>query len=109
MPLAPHVLPCDRIGEALGGAQLLHQSRHLGHRGDVADEDAAGHQGVRDGSDVLPGGEHIEHDPVDACGFQARKDRVDIADAKIPGRMTTPEPQVHVGRRDVGEVLTPFD
>ena len=58
-----------------------------------------------DGLDVLPGSEHVEHDPVDAALFGRPQYLVDVTDAQVPCGVAAAEPQVDVGGRDVSEVL----
>jgi len=36
MPLAAHIPPGNRVGETLGGTQILDETRHLSHGRDVA-------------------------------------------------------------------------
>ena len=109
MPLAAHILPRDRICEAFGRAKVLDQARHLGHRRDVADENTARNERVRDGLDVFPGGQHVEDYAIDAPLVDRPQYLVHVADTQIPRGMTASEPQVHVRRSDVCEVLAAFD
>ena len=69
VPLAAHIFPRNGIGETLGCTQILDETRHLRHGRNVAHEDTARDKGVRDGLNVLPGCQHIEHDAVNAASF----------------------------------------
>ena len=105
VPLAAHILPGDWVYKTLGGAQILDETRHLGHGRDVAHEHAARNQRMGDGLDVLPRGKHVEHDPVNATFLGRPQHLVNVTNAQIPRRVAAAEPQIDVGSSDVSKVL----
>ena len=101
----PHqALPGLGLGPALLLAQVLHQPGELRRGGDVADEHAAGHERLRDGVELLPRRQHVQHHPVDGLGDAVVG--MDVGDAQGPVRRRLAEeaarrcaPRARRGRR----------
>ncbi|EHM25979.1 hypothetical protein SPW_5597 [Streptomyces sp. W007] len=102
VPVADHRLPGLRFGEAADLADGLDGARELGGGGHVGAEDAAGHQGLGDGLQALPGGEHVQHDAVDVGVGEVV---LEVADGQLPGRVRGAEVALDVLLGDLGEVL----
>src|SRR5699024_11442653 len=83
VPAAHEVLPRFGFGPPPVVFQCLDDPGHLGRGGHVHAHDPAGHERVRSGVDVLPRGEHVEHDPVDARVFVSGCDVGDVADVTL--------------------------
>jgi len=64
-----------------------------------------GRERVADRFEALPGGEHVEHDPVHPGLVQGGGE---VADGQRPGRVWAAEERLHVGASHVGEVGTPL-
>ena len=110
VPGAHHRLPGFGLGEHPRVAQGLDSAGELGRRGGVDDQYPTGDEYARRFDDVLPGGEHVQHDAVDVgVGNASGGDVGEITGAQLPGGMMAPEPGVDVGRGDPGEVLAPLD
>ncbi len=102
VPVAEHRLPGGRLVEGADLPDGLDGARELGGGRDVAAEDAAGHEGLGDGLQALPGGEHVEDDAVDVRVGQVV---LEVADGELPGGVRAAEVALHVLLGDLGEVL----
>jgi hypothetical protein len=110
VPAPDHRLPRAGLGVSAVLAQRLGDPGQLRGRGDIADQDPAGHEGVRDDVEALPRGEHVEDDPVDAAGLDHAGEGVDeVADDDTPGGVVDPEEGTDVAAGDIGEVLAPLE
>ncbi len=104
VPAAHERLPGLRLGVAAVGTRGLGESRELGGRGDITDEDPAGRERVGDDVEALPGGEHVEDDPVDrAVGHGERQRADEVADRDGPRGVGPAEEVLDVAAGDLRE------
>ncbi len=101
MPGADHGFPGRRLVEGAVFADRLDGAGHLRRRRDVGAEDAAGDQGLGDGLQALPGGEHVEDDAVDVGVGEVV---LEVTDGERPRGVRAAEVALDVLRGDLGEV-----
>ena len=110
VPTADHGLHGFGLGEVLRGSQSLDEAGELRDRGDIGDDDAARSQSAADRVESVPGGEHIEDDPVDGTGGEGLREGLgEVADGDRPVLGLTIEEVGDVAGRDRGEFLTDFE
>ena len=110
VPPAHHRLGRVGVGEHAGAADGFGHPRELSDGRDVADDDAARGEGGRDLVDALPGGEHVEYDPVDGAGFgDIRELFHQVADGQRPVGGRSAVESGDVAGRDIRELLTTLE
>ncbi len=110
MPAAHHRLRRVRVGEQSGRADRLRHPGQLGDRRDVAEHHPARGQRVGHHVDALPGGEHVEHHPVDGARPDRCRQRLDqVAHDDPPVLRLGAEEGHDVGLRDLGELGPAFE
>src|SRR5699024_9410189 len=98
------------FGEVPTVLGFLNEPGQLGGGGHVGGQDASGGQGGGGRLEVVPRGEHVQHDPVDAAGFSFGGDHFgELPGAQLPGGMWLAEEFGDVALGDLGEVLPAFD
>ena len=108
---APHErLPGRGLGVAAVVAHRLGDPGQLGGGGDITDEHAAGRHRVPHRVEALPGGEHVQDDPVHAGVLDGVRQGFDeVADLDPPGRVLPAEEDARVAAGDVREVLAALE
>ncbi len=109
VPGADHRLERLRLGEPAVVAQVLGEPGQLGRRRHVRDEHAARGEGAGDGLDVLPRGEHVQHDPVDRRRRQCDQHVGEVPEGQRPRRVRAAEEPLDVRAGDRREVLAALD
>ncbi len=105
VPVALDRLPGVGLGEAAVLLGALGDAGQLGGGGDVADQQAAGHERVGDGLEALPGRKHVEDHAVDRAGrADLGQGLGQVADRHGPGRVVGAEEGAGVAAGDLGEV-----
>jgi hypothetical protein len=89
-------------------ADRLHEARQLGRGGDVGAQDPAGPECPRRGVEAVPGGEHVEDDPVRAFTGSGQL-LGQVSQREPPGRVVAPEELGDITTCDVGELLTALE
>jgi hypothetical protein len=91
-------------------AHGLGDSGELGDRGDVAEQQATGGESIGDDSETFPGGEHVEHDPVDGAVPDGGGEGFDeVADRHGPVLGFRPEEGDDVATSDIGKFLATLE